>query len=63
MQRSVSKYRDQILSELTEPRTPNEIAEKLGINQKTVQTDLMELALAQEIRYKKIGRFHIFWKL
>jgi predicted ArsR family transcriptional regulator len=47
----------------TEPQTPNEIARALGLNQKTVQSTLLELANTQsDVRWKKIGRFRIFWK-
>jgi DNA-binding IclR family transcriptional regulator len=46
-----------------EPCTPNEIAVKLGMNQKTAQTVLMDLAHADKVRMKKIGRYRIFWKV
>jgi len=47
----------------TEPQTPNEIAKALGLNQKTVQSTLLELANTRsDVRWKKIGRFRIFWK-
>ena len=46
-----------------EPQTPNEIAEKAKLNQKTVQTILLDLANTKNnIKMKKIGRFRIFWK-
>lgn len=47
----------------SEPQTPNEIAEALGLNQKTVQSILLELTMnKEEVKYKKIGRYRIFWK-
>ena len=47
----------------SEPQTPNEIANALGLNQKTVQSALLELANTRKnVRWKKIGRFRIFWK-
>jgi predicted transcriptional regulator len=46
-----------------EPQTPNEIAEKANLNQKTVQTILLDLANSNnKVKMKKIGRFRIFWK-
>lgn len=46
-----------------EPQTPNEIAEKANLNQKTVQTILLDLANTNDnVKMKKIGRFRIFWK-
>jgi len=46
-----------------DPQTPNEIATILGINQKTVQSVLLELAnTKKDVRWKKIGRFRIFWR-
>ena len=46
----------------TEPQTPNEIADALGLNQKTVQSILLELTLKNNtVRWKKIGRYRIFW--
>jgi predicted ArsR family transcriptional regulator len=51
----------QILSE--SPVTPNEVAQKLGITQKTAQQTLMQLALTHpNIKYKLSGRIHLFWK-
>jgi predicted ArsR family transcriptional regulator len=48
----------------TEPQTPNEIANTLGLNQKTVQSILLELTLNnKEVKYKKIGRYRVFWKV
>jgi len=46
-----------------EPQTPNEIAVGIGLNQKTVQMALMELAnTKQDVRWKKVGRYRLFWK-
>jgi predicted ArsR family transcriptional regulator len=46
-----------------EPQTPNEIADKLNLNQKTVQGALLELANTQkDVRWKKVGRYRLFWK-
>jgi len=46
-----------------DPQTPNEIARALKLNQKTVQSTLLELANTRhDVRWKKIGRFRIFWK-
>ena len=61
----LGKYEEGILKLLTnEPTTPNEVAQKLGIHQKTAQTTLMQLALQkpQVVGYKKIGRTHLFWR-
>jgi DNA-binding CsgD family transcriptional regulator len=60
----LGKYDNEILGLLSdEPKTPNEIAEKLGIHQKTAQTTLMQLALSrpEAIGYKRVGRTHLFW--
>lgn len=47
-----------------EPQTPNEIAKDLCISQKTVQSILLELSLTNQlVKWKKIGRFRIFWKI
>ncbi len=47
-----------------EPQTPNEIADKINLNQKTVQGALLELANTKKnIKWKKIGRYRIFWKV
>jgi predicted transcriptional regulator len=47
-----------------EPQTPNEIADKINLNQKTVQGALLELVNTKKnIRWKKIGRYRIFWKV
>ncbi len=48
----------------TEPQTPNEIADTLKLNQKTVQSILLELALNnKKVKWKKIGRYRVFWKV
>jgi predicted transcriptional regulator len=47
----------------SEPQTPNEIAEKLGLNQKTAQSALLELAnTKKDVKWKKVGRYRLFWK-
>jgi len=47
----------------SEPQTPNEIAKSLSLNQKTVQSILLELVMTKDdVKYKKIGRYRIFWK-
>ena len=47
----------------TEPQTPNEIAKALRLNQKTVQSILLELAnIKSDVKWKKIGRYRLFWK-
>jgi predicted ArsR family transcriptional regulator len=47
-----------------EPQTPNEIAGKVGLNQKTVQGALLELINTKKnIRWKKVGRYRLFWKV
>jgi predicted ArsR family transcriptional regulator len=63
-QSELGKYNDKILALLSdEPKTPNEIAKELGIHQKTAQTTLMQLALAnpKTVGYKRVGRTHLFW--
>ena len=46
-----------------EPKTPNEIAEQANLNQKTVQTILLDLANSNKyVKMKKVGRFRLFWK-
>jgi predicted ArsR family transcriptional regulator len=46
-----------------EQQTPNEIADKLHLNQKTVQGALLELAnTKKDVRWKKVGRYRLFWK-
>ena len=48
---------------LREPVTPDEVAKKLQISDKTAQRALMHLALTNEnVAYKNSGRIHIFWK-
>lgn len=48
----------------TEPQTPNEIAKELGLNQKTVQSILLELVnVRSDVKWKKIGRYRIFWRV
>ena len=47
----------------SEPQTPNEIAKVLGLNQKTAQSILLELVNTRtDVKWKKIGRYRIFWK-
>jgi predicted transcriptional regulator len=46
-----------------DPQTPNEIAGALNLNQKTVQSILLELAnTRKDVRWKKIGHFRLFWR-
>lgn len=46
-----------------EPQTPSEIADRAGLNQKTVQTILFELHMDNnDVKMKKIGRYRFFWK-
>jgi len=48
----------------SEPQTPNEIANKIDLHQKTVQGALLELVNTKKnIRWKKIGRYRLFWKV
>lgn len=58
------KYGDTVYKILCEePVTPNEIAKKLNITQKTAQQTLMQLALTKnDVKYKISGRIHLFWK-
>lgn len=59
----MGKYDDVVCKVLSDPVTPNEVAKKLGITQKTAQRVLMHLALTRkDIKYKNSGRIHIFWK-
>ena len=45
-------------------QTPNEIAEKIDLNQHTVQGALLELMNTKKnIKWKKIGRYRLFWKV
>jgi predicted Rossmann fold nucleotide-binding protein DprA/Smf involved in DNA uptake len=47
----------------SEPQTPNEIADRIGLNQKTVQSALLELANTKKnVKWKKVGRYRLFWK-
>jgi predicted transcriptional regulator len=47
-----------------EPQTPNELASKIHLNQKTVQGALLELINTKKnVRWKKIGRYRLFWKV
>jgi hypothetical protein len=47
----------------TEPQTPNEVALSLQMNQKTVQSILLELANTKDdVKWKKIGRYRVFWR-
>ena len=47
----------------SEPQTPNEIADKISLNQKTVQSALLELAnIKKNVKWKKVGRYRLFWK-
>ncbi len=47
-----------------QPQTPNEIAEELRMNQKTVQSILLELVIERDdVKLKKIGRYRLFWKI
>lgn len=47
----------------TEPQTPNEVALALEMNQKTVQSILLELANTKDdVKWKKIGRYRVFWR-
>ncbi|MGC2572794.1 MAG: hypothetical protein WA364_14880 [Candidatus Nitrosopolaris sp.] len=48
----------------SEPQTPNEIANKIDLHQKTVQVALLELVNTKKnVRWKKIGRYRLFWKV
>ena len=59
----MGKYDETVYQILSDPVTPNEVAKKLGITQKTAQRVLMRLALTREdVKYKNSGRIHIFWK-
>ena len=47
-----------------EPQTPNGIADRINLNQKTVQGALLELVNTKKnIKWKKIERYRIFWKV
>jgi len=58
------KYEEIVYEMLTDaPVTPNEVAQKLNITQKTAQKTLMQLALTKsDVKYKNSGRIHLFWK-
>ena len=59
----MGKYDEAVYRILSDPVTPNEVAKKIGITQKTAQRILMHLALTREdVKYKNSGRIHIFWK-
>lgn len=61
----MGKFDDKILALLSdEPKTPNEIALKLKVHQRTAQSILFQLALSKSdvIGYKKVGRTHLFWR-
>ena len=59
----MGKYDEVVYRILSAPVTPNEVAKKLGVTQKTAQRVLMHLALTREdVKYKNSGRIHIFWK-
>jgi len=46
----------------TEPQTPLEVAKTLKLNQKTVQSILLELVNTRsDVKWKKIGRYRLFW--
>jgi predicted transcriptional regulator len=48
----------------SEPQTPNEIANKIDLNQKTVQGALLELVNTKKnVKWKKVGRYRLFWKV
>jgi predicted transcriptional regulator len=47
-----------------EPQTPNEIAEKIDLNQHTVQVALLELMnIEKNIKWRKIGMYRLFWQI
>lgn len=59
----MGKYDESVYRILSDPVTPNEIAKKLKVTQKTAQRILMHLALTREnVKYRNSGRIHIFWK-
>jgi len=59
------KYEEIVYEMLTDaPVTPNEVAQKINITQKTAQKTLMQLALTKsDVKYKNSGRIHLFWKM
>lgn len=59
----MGRYEEVVYRILSDPVTPNEIAKKVGVTQKTAQRILMHLALTREnVKYRNSGRIHIFWK-
>jgi predicted transcriptional regulator len=59
----MDKYDEIFYCILSDPVTPNEIAKKLKVMQKTAQRILMRLALTREnVKCRNSGRIHIFWK-
>jgi len=59
----MGKHDEAVYRVLSDPVTPNEVAKKLGVTQKTAQRVLMHLALTRkDVKYKNSGRIHIFWK-
>ena len=47
----------------SEPQTPNEIATRLKVNQKTVQMALFQILNEKDdVKLKKVGRYRLFWK-
>lgn len=60
---SVGRYREKIIQALKEPMSANEVAQVVGCNQHTAQSELMELAVERKVRHKKVGRTHLFWKV
>jgi predicted ArsR family transcriptional regulator len=59
----MGKYDETVYCILSDPVTPNEVANELRITQKKAQRILMQLVLTKEdAKYKKAGRIQIFWK-
>lgn len=61
-----AKTLEKIYGALTmcEPQTPNEIAKAMALNPETVQSTLLELAnTRKDVKWKKIGRYRLFWKV
>ncbi len=54
----------QVYKALTsEPQTPNEIAQRLKLHQKTVQMALFQIMNEKDdVKVKKVGRFRLFWR-
>jgi hypothetical protein len=47
----------------TEPQTPFDISKEVHLNQKTVQSILLDMAITNDtVKMKKIGRYRLFWK-